>query len=183
MPAVWMAPPLLSTGARESRTALARRSCFWKAVAGAIPVGFFVELTDVGIGLICGRTEDQTPRHYSNCCPATFFPTGQVQQTAQANCAVRRNTPLGSSSSYPPSIPNTGYEGGLGFLSTNTSISAFANWAVAYLKYCDGGSFTGTRHEPEPARNNSGGPIWYRGKFNLEAQLDLLVTQVGGGHT
>jgi hypothetical protein len=132
------------------------------------------------------------------------------------NCAVRRNSDLGSSENYPPSIVDTGcarvarlggsprepvcmclstmvgepfvlacralsnapivrarstppctsrpprarYEGGSGFLSVDPAESAFADWAVGYFKYCDGGSFAGTRADPEPARNNSGGPIW-----------------------
>lgn len=84
----------------------------------------------------------------------------QVHQTNNANCAIRRNTDLGSSLKYPPSIPNTGYEGGAGFLSTDTQLSAFANWGVGYFKYCDGGSFSGMRVDPDPERNNSGGPIW-----------------------
>ena len=94
---------------------------------------------------------------------------------------LRSTTPLGSSSAYPPTIPSTGYEGGSGFLSGDAHLSAWANWSVAYLKYCDGGSWTGTRREPVPAGNSSHGPLWYRGHHNLWAQLGTLATAKGVG--
>ena len=39
---------------------------------------------------------------------------------------------------------------------------------------------TGTRMEPTPARNGSG-PLYYRGHFNIEAQLDSMVASKGLG--
>ena len=39
---------------------------------------------------------------------------------------------------------------------------------------------TGTRMDPAPARNGSG-PLYYRGHFNIEAQLDSLVATKGLG--
>ena len=38
-----------------------------------------------------------------------------------------------------------GYEGGSGFTSGIPNVTAWADWSVAYVKYCDGGSMTGTR--------------------------------------
>jgi len=72
----------------------------------------------------------------------------------------------------------TGYEGGNGFLSGDPAVTLWANWAVAYVKYCDGGSMTGTRHDPTPARNGSG-PLYYRGHYNIKAQLDSMVATKG----
>ena len=73
-----------------------------------------------------------------------------VQQANGANCAYRAKTGLGSSKSYGPSIASTGYEGGSGYLSGDPKVTAWANWAVAYVKYCDGGSMTGTREVSAP---------------------------------
>jgi len=98
----------------------------------------------------------------------------EVLQVTGANCAYRAKSGLGSSTGYKPSIPNTGYEGGSGYLSGNSTETAWANWSVAYVKYCDGGSMTGTRMEPTPARNGSG-PLYYRGHYNIVAQLDNMV--------
>ena len=71
---------------------------------------------------------------------------------------MRAKSGLGSSAGYTPTIPNTGYEGGSGYLSGNTADTSWANWAVAYVKYCDGGSMTGTRMESQ-TRNDST-PLW-----------------------
>ena len=65
------------------------------------------------------------------------------------------------------------------FLSGDVTKTAWANWAVSYVKYCDGGSMTGTRQEPTPARNGSEGPLYYRGHYNIEAQLDSMVATKG----
>lgn len=99
------------------------------------------------------------------CYPSNTQPAG-------ANCAVRAKSALGSSSGYPSTIPDTGYEGGSGFLSGDAGKTAFADWAVVYAKYCDGGSMTGTR--PDALRG-----LWYRGKYNLDAVLDTLVAEQG----
>ena len=72
-------------------------------------------------------------------------------------------------------IASMGYEGGSGYTSGDPAKTAWADWAAAYVKYCDGGSMTGTREDPTPQRNGSTGPLWYRGKYNLDAQLDLLT--------
>jgi hypothetical protein len=66
-----------------------------------------------------------------------------INQTSGSNCAVRAKSALGSSKRYGPSIASTGYEGGSGYTSGDPTKTAFANFAVSYVKYCDGGSFTG----------------------------------------
>lgn len=98
----------------------------------------------------------------------------EVLQSSGANCAYRAKSPLGSSSGFAPSIASMGYEGGSGYTSGDPNSTAWANWAAAYVKYCDGGSMTGTRVDPAPPRNGSG-PLYYRGHYNLIAQLDNMV--------
>ena len=93
-------------------------------------------------------------------------------------------------------------EGGSGYTSGDPSKTRWANWATAYVKYCDGGSMTGTKEDSTPQRNGSSGPLgcklaWLlevclagssscrlsharrrcadRGKYNLDAQLEHLV--------
>lgn len=107
------------------------------------------------------------------------YPSDVLQSTG-ANCAYRAKTGLGSSTKYAPKIASTGYEGGSGYLSGDPRVTAWSDWAVAYVKYCDGGSMTGTREDAMPARNGSG-PIYYRGHYNLVAQLDNMVSTKGLG--
>lgn len=101
------------------------------------------------------------------------WPSAGANVTGGDNCLNRSTTALGSSTGYPDSIPNTGYEGGTGFLDGDPTSTGWANWAVAYVKYCDGGSFTGTRETPEPRG------LHYRGKANLDAVLDDLSANHG----
>ena len=51
-------------------------------------------------------------------------------------------------------------EGGSGYTSGDPSKTRWANWATAYVKYCDGGSMTGTKEDSTPQRNGSSGPLW-----------------------
>ena len=66
------------------------------------------------------------------------YPSDELQASG-ANCAYRAKTALGSSKSYHGTIASMGYEGGTGYTSGNASVTAWANWATAYIKYCDGG--------------------------------------------
>jgi hypothetical protein len=111
--------------------------------------------------------------HCGGACWRPSYPS-DVLQSSGANCAHRAKSGLGSSAKYPPHIASTGYEGGSGYLSGDASKTEWADWAVSYVKYCDGGSMTGTREDPTPARNGSG-PLYYRGHYNIEAQLDSMV--------
>ena len=102
----------------------------------------------------------------------------EVLQSTGANCAYRAKSGLGSSKGYDPSIASMGYEGGTGYTSGLPNVTKWANWATAYVTYCDGGSMTGTRATSTPARNGTG-PLWYRGHYNIVAQLDSMVATKG----
>ena len=114
--------------------------------------------------------------------PPRCYPS-DTSQSNGANCAVRAKSGLGSSSSYSPSIASMGCkrlvppcacavvrrlmrrplhtdEGGSGYTSGDPSKTRWANWATAYVKYCDGGSMTGTKEDSTPQRNGSSGPLW-----------------------
>ena len=80
-----------------------------------------------------------------------------------ANCHIRAAMGGGSSASYAPSVPATAFEGGTGIISGDPALTGFADFAVAYVKYCDGGSFSGTMTVPDVALNETG-PLYYAGK-------------------
>ena len=92
-----------------------------------------------------------------------------------ANCHIRANTSIGTTNGLKDVVPASAMEGGTGFLSGNISrAGAFADFAVAYVHYCDGGSYSGTMTAPDVALNGTG-PLYYAGKWNLDATLDELV--------
>ena len=97
-----------------------------------------------------------------------------------ANCHIRANSTHGSSSAYTPTLPPGAIEGGTGYTSGNASRSPFAHFGVAYARYCDGGSFSGTMTTPDIALNGTP-PLYYAGKFNLDAVLGDLVASHGVG--
>ena len=49
----------------------------------------------------------------------------------------------------------------------------FYNWNVAYLGYCDGGSYAGTVSAPVVVGNTT---IHYRGRYILDAFIDKLLS-------
>jgi hypothetical protein len=57
-----------------------------------------------------------------------------VEEKSGANCAFRAKSGLGSSKGYAPSIASTGYEGGSGYLSGDSTKTAWSNFAVSYVK-------------------------------------------------
>jgi O-palmitoleoyl-L-serine hydrolase len=134
-----------------------------KCMDGTAPAYYFRE------GVAAGATSAIIYLEGGGWC----YPSDNEQANG-ANCAYRSKTGLGSSTSYGEKIGSTGYEGGSGFTSGVSDITAFANFSVSYVKYCDGGSMTGTRMAPVPGYNGSG-PLYYRGHYNLEAQLDHMV--------
>jgi O-palmitoleoyl-L-serine hydrolase len=73
-----------------------------------------------------------------------------------ANCHIRANSTHGSSSAYPQTMPAGAIEGGTGYTSGDPSRTHFADFAVGYARYCDGGSFSGTRTTPDIALNGTG---------------------------
>ena len=74
-----------------------------------------------------------------------------------------------------PRDANLGYEGARGILSHDSSTSAWHNWALAFVRYCDGGAFLGARSEP--VRGNKG-LHYHRGRYNLDAALRSAVARV-----
>jgi len=82
-------------------------------------------------------------------------------------CVARSKTPLGSSKFWGPTAVGTG------FLSDNqTENPDFYNWNVAYIKYCDGASFTGNVANPVDWK---GSTIYFRGLKVLQANLAALL--------
>jgi O-palmitoleoyl-L-serine hydrolase len=113
------------------------------------------------------------------CYPSDIQQPCEPLSNCKANCHIRANTSIGSSKFNAQTVPASALEGGTGFLSGNESRAGeFAGFAVAYANYCDGGSFSGTMTTPDVALNGTG-PLYYAGKFNLDATLEELVKTKG----
>eukprot|EP01012_Entosiphon_sulcatum_P061416 TRINITY_DN8696_c0_g2_i1.p1 TRINITY_DN8696_c0_g2~~TRINITY_DN8696_c0_g2_i1.p1 ORF type:complete len:405 (+),score=81.78 TRINITY_DN8696_c0_g2_i1:24-1217(+) len=82
-------------------------------------------------------------------------------------CWERSNTPLGSSLNY---TKNVTLEGGY-FDTSPGSNPQMYNWNVAFLNYCDGGSFSGLNSTSVVVRNKT---LWFRGFAVLNAVIDDL---------
>lgn len=77
-------------------------------------------------------------------------------------------TSLGSSKGYPPTAPLPG-----GYLSQDPTVNPMMyNWNVAYLRYCDGGSFTGLNNS---ITIHKGSRLYFRGLANLRAMQQYLL--------
>mmetsp|Transcript_25911 Transcript_25911/g.28815 ORF Transcript_25911/g.28815 Transcript_25911/m.28815 type:complete len:381 (+) Transcript_25911:19-1161(+) len=88
------------------------------------------------------------------------------------NCYGRSLGRLGSSKSYTPTMAlNGGY-----FSNEDTVNPMMYNWNMVYLKYCDGGSFSGNREDPDVYEGNK---LYYRGKRVLNAMHASLMTTKG----
>jgi len=88
------------------------------------------------------------------------------------DCLGRSKTDLGSSKGYGPTMNIGG-----GYFSTNeTENPLMYNWNMVYLKYCDGGSFSGNN---ETVSVVSGTNIYFRGFRNLRAYHAELATNHG----
>ena len=87
------------------------------------------------------------------------------------NCLQRASSPLGSSTSYPPTMTFQG-----GYLSNDpTQNPLMHSWTKVYLKYCDGSSQTSNLEAPSPVGNST---IFYRGHrilLAMQAQLKATV--------
>jgi len=91
------------------------------------------------------------------------------------DCANRANSSLGSSNSWPRTGPPTADGGAAGILSADPIINPhFANWSVAFLGYCDGGSYAGSVSDPVPVGN--GDVIFYRGRHILDEFVSKLLS-------
>lgn len=91
-----------------------------------------------------------------------------LRPVAQEDCFERSSTELGSSANYPEAAPL-----GPGYFSTDPSVNPqMYNWNKAFLRYCDGGSFSG-RNTSTSTYN--GKTLHFKGNFNLLAiQADLI---------
>lgn len=170
-----MGPAPRTTGATEQAPVLARRFSLPRGVGGVIRrlVSLLVQIArSVQQPGWAHRTSAFGVAHCLRCLPllSMSLPHPEGLLSRQYRCR------------YPPTIPSTGYEGGSGFLSGNPAQTVFADWGVAYLKYCDGTSMTGGRADPQIRPDAPGGNLWYRGRYNLQAQLDHLVATKGLGN-
>lgn len=97
--------------------------------------------------------------------------------TSLEDCASRVKTALGSSATYGngrDSILNS-YDGGAhGLFSNATNVNPqFYNLTKVYVRYCDGGSYSGDTMATSP----DGSPLHFRGRRILDAVLDALVNK------
>ncbi len=89
-----------------------------------------------------------------------------------ANCHERSKTDLGSSLKYPKVYNLEG-----NYFSTNKDDNPLMyNWNAIYIKYCDGGSFSG---DNETATEYNGEKLYFRGKRILQAVRDDLIENRG----
>jgi hypothetical protein len=89
------------------------------------------------------------------------------------SCLSRSKGDLGSSANYPATM-DVGYEGGVAMSDDPQVNPRFHNWNVAYLRYCDGASFTGNKAEPVPTAE--GTHIYFRGATIFDAVLKSLAS-------
>lgn len=90
----------------------------------------------------------------------------------ETECLKRSNTDLGSSNYFTDTYTLTG-----GPLATQyTHNPTFSSFNKALLYYCDGSSFTGDRSDPITFH---GQQLYFRGRRNLDAMLDVLLGQYG----
>lgn len=108
------------------------------------------------------------------CYPSEIQQQCSKTSHCSANCHIRANSDHGSSLNYTDTLPPQSIEGGTGMTSGDPNKTAFSDFAVAYARYCDGGSFSGTKTEPDVALNGTG-PLYYAGKYNLDAVTEDIV--------
>ncbi|KAJ9467005.1 Pectin acetylesterase 3 [Diplonema papillatum] len=97
----------------------------------------------------------------------------------ERDCYVRSNQSLGNSSYWPPTA------GAGGMISQDCNQNpTFCNYSIAYLKYCDGNSFSGNRDAPLVYTTPEGQShnIYFRGKRIIDAALSVLKTKYNLGN-
>jgi len=91
------------------------------------------------------------------------------------DCYKRSKTDLGSSANYPPT-----YSLGGGYFSNNQSVNPLMyNWNMVYMRYCDGGSFTGNNATTTVYMNTT---LYFRGKLILDAMITDILQNRGMSH-
>eukprot|EP00051_Salpingoeca_urceolata_P032722 m.17053 g.17053 ORF g.17053 m.17053 type:complete len:403 (+) comp5379_c0_seq1:64-1272(+) len=96
--------------------------------------------------------------------------------TSLEDCYKRSKTDLGSSKNFAKDGFINYYDGGdHGLFSNNCTVnSLFCNWTMAYVRYCDGASFSGDVGAPVAT---SDGDIFFRGRRVLDAILDDMLAR------
>eukprot|EP00118_Oscarella_pearsei_P024870 m.306977 g.306977 ORF g.306977 m.306977 type:complete len:383 (+) comp41795_c0_seq1:77-1225(+) len=85
----------------------------------------------------------------------------------EEECYGRSKSHLGSSKKYTETADFQG------FLDSDPTLNPkFSNWTVAYVKYCDGASFSGNKDEPITVENTK---LFFRGHRILVAVIDDLM--------
>ena len=94
-----------------------------------------------------------------------------------ADCLGRANGALGSSKSFSTDMDSIldNYDGGAhGIFSSDPAVNPdFHNFTKAYVRYCDGGSFSGNVDLPVKASPTQN--IYYRGHRILDAVIDNML--------
>eukprot|EP01130_Rhizamoeba_saxonica_P006910 TRINITY_DN2773_c0_g1_i1.p1 TRINITY_DN2773_c0_g1~~TRINITY_DN2773_c0_g1_i1.p1 ORF type:complete len:234 (-),score=43.36 TRINITY_DN2773_c0_g1_i1:456-1106(-) len=103
-------------------------------------------------------------------------------------CFSRSKTQLGSSKNYPDSVDLSKMGG---YFSGNPSINPMMhNWNTVFLRYCDGGSFSGDREEPDVYQGSN---LFYRGfrvlkavkkdleKYGLDNSSNVVISGCSAG--
>merc|ERR1712087_968185 len=89
-----------------------------------------------------------------------------------SDCAGRANGGLGSTKGDKPTITNNN-----GYFSRDAKNNPLMhNWNMVYLRYCDGGSFSG---DNATTTEYSGKTLYFRGHRVLHAMMDDLLNNQG----
>lgn len=88
-----------------------------------------------------------------------------------SDCYQRSLIYFGSSNPYPPTMILD-----YAHFSSDRHENPFWNWNKAYLKYCDGGSFSGNN---DTVSYFDGHPLYFRGFKNLQAIRNSLWNEKG----
>eukprot|EP00040_Diaphanoeca_grandis_P032659 m.198465 g.198465 ORF g.198465 m.198465 type:complete len:410 (-) comp32695_c3_seq1:82-1311(-) len=94
------------------------------------------------------------------------------------SCEGRAHTALGSTTPSVSKDGNTSNLGG-GYFDTDPTVNPqMYNWNAVFLRYCDGGSFSGNNLTSTPTASLPEKQMWFRGKHILKAmQTDLLTNR------
>lgn len=98
--------------------------------------------------------------------------------SSTSECCQRATTPLGSSSEDKPTAD---LSTGGGYFNRDAEANPFFhNFTMIYLRYCDGGSFSGMKKEPQQGVCGSDGvdKLFYQGGGILDAAIDTLAPHV-----
>jgi len=95
------------------------------------------------------------------------------------NCKGRAIGSLGSTNPAVSKDTPTMTMGGGYFSQDETLNPLMYNWNAVFLRYCDGGSFSGSNATAVPFQSNTSSQMWFRGKHILKAMQDDLFKNRG----